>query len=86
MSLRERRAHSRAEIRAGMNRRLGGHEAGLAALWNFDAGDARDLGPGGHHGRLHGDARTDAAPVASRISSTKSRWVRQAAVSSSLPR
>ena len=50
------------EIRAGMGQGLRGDEAGLVGLWNFDAGDAADRSPRGHHGQLHGNARTAAAP------------------------
>ncbi|OGG52259.1 MAG: hypothetical protein A3F84_04135 [Candidatus Handelsmanbacteria bacterium RIFCSPLOWO2_12_FULL_64_10] len=49
-------ARTEAQIRATMYQRLTGQEPGLVGLWNFDAGDARDLSPSGHHGRLMGDA------------------------------
>jgi hypothetical protein len=49
-------ARSAEQIRTAMYRTLEGDEPGLAALWNFDTGDARDSGPGGHHGQLAGDA------------------------------
>ena len=50
-------ARTTAQIRATMHRDLSGSEEGLAALWNFEEGDARDSGPRGHHGLLQGDAR-----------------------------
>jgi signal transduction histidine kinase len=55
-------ARSREQIRAAMAQRLRGDEAGLMALWNFDAGDARDDSPRGHAGQLLGGARCVAAP------------------------
>ncbi|MCC7261409.1 MAG: response regulator [Candidatus Latescibacteria bacterium] len=55
-------ARSGAEIRAGMGQGLRGDEEGLVGLWNFDAGDAADRSPRGHHGQLRGNARTAAAP------------------------
>lgn len=50
-------ARTAEEIRAHMHQRLKGDERDLAALWNFDAGDARDASPGGRHGRLMGNPR-----------------------------
>ncbi len=52
-------ARSQAQIRASMHQRLRGTESGLKALWNFDgtcASEVIDSGPGGHTGRLLGDA------------------------------
>ncbi|MBI4661627.1 MAG: hypothetical protein HY735_22620 [Verrucomicrobia bacterium] len=53
-----RTCRSEQEIRSNLHRRLKGDEDGLAALWNFDAGDARDAGPGEYHGVLMGGARS----------------------------
>ncbi|MCC7261717.1 MAG: response regulator [Candidatus Latescibacteria bacterium] len=50
-------ARSEEQIRAAMYVRLKGDEPGLAALWNFDQGDATDQSGQGHHGRLMGGAR-----------------------------
>ncbi|MFH1572270.1 MAG: LamG-like jellyroll fold domain-containing protein, partial [Gemmatimonadota bacterium] len=50
-----------AQIRADMGRALRGDEPGLAGLWSFDAGDARDLSPAGRHGRLRDGARCEPA-------------------------
>ena len=55
-------ARTGAQIRDAMFRPLRGDEAGLIGLWNFDAGDARDSAPNGHHGQLFGDARTVERP------------------------
>ena len=52
-------ARSQAEIRATLHQRLRGIERDLKALWNFDgacASETIDSGPGGHAGRLMGDA------------------------------
>lgn len=51
-------ARSPEEIRSAMNGRLRGDEHHLAALWNFDSGDARDASRNGYHGRLAGDAHS----------------------------
>jgi len=48
---------SEAQIREFMCRRLTGQETGLAALWNFDEGTAKDSGPGNHDGKFMGQAR-----------------------------
>ena len=45
------------EIRSGMFSNLSGGEEGLVGYWNFDSGDARDLGPYANHGTLVGGAR-----------------------------
>ncbi len=62
-------ARSVEQIRQTMLQRLTGREEGLAALWNFDDvtdGVVKDSGPGGHHGKLIGSAKTIAGdPAAS---------------------
>ena len=50
-------ARSGEQIRAGMAQRMSGGEDGLVGLWNFDAGDARDLALHRHDGQLVGGAR-----------------------------
>jgi len=49
-------ARTQQQIQENMHRRLTGNEKDLVALWNFDAGDARDVSPNGYHGELLGDA------------------------------
>ena len=54
-------ARSAEQIRQTMLQRLTGREEGLAALWNFDDvtdGVVKDSGPGAHHGKLIGSAKT----------------------------
>ncbi len=54
------------EIRADMFRRLTGAEPGLAGLWSFDFVTNRvvkDLSPGGHDGKLIGNARVISAQL-----------------------
>ena len=50
------------QIETGRFRNLTGAEEGLVGLWNFDEvrddGVVPDLSPSGHHGTLHGDAKT----------------------------
>jgi hypothetical protein len=46
-----------AQIRENMRRQLTGSEAGLAGLWNFDDGTARDASTSANHGKLVGKAR-----------------------------
>ena len=46
-----------AQIRENMRRQLTGNEAGLAGLWNFDDGTARDASTSANHGKLVGKAR-----------------------------
>ena len=53
-------ARTEAQIRETLFRTLSGREAGLLALWNFDRvedGFVKDGTPGGHDGRLMGNAR-----------------------------
>ncbi len=47
---------SEEEIRENLGKHLTGNEPGLAALWNFDDGTARDATPNGHDGMLVGEA------------------------------
>ncbi len=54
-------ARTGEQIRAGMGQQLRGSEEGLVGLWNFDAGDARDLSAHRHHGQLLGGAACVAA-------------------------
>jgi hypothetical protein len=52
-------ARTELQIREDMGHKLTGAEPGLVSLWNFDAvtnGVVRDLGIGGHDGRLMGSA------------------------------
>ena len=54
-------ARSAEQIRQTMLQRLTGREEGLAALWNFDDvadGVVNDSGPGAHHGKFIGSAKT----------------------------
>ncbi len=58
-------ARTAEEIRGGMTQSITGSEADLVALWNFEGGldgVVTDLGPGGHHGKLMGDAKQAPAP------------------------
>ena len=64
------------QIREAMSRRLTGTEPGLVGLWNFDdpANPGRDASPGGHDGKLMGNARVspsdrEVAPASAVISS-----------------
>ena len=50
-----------AEIRENMFRRFTGNEEGLAGLWSFSDGTARDASPGAHHGKLVGTAKISGA-------------------------
>lgn len=56
-------ARTPEQIRAGMFERLNGRERGLAGLWNFDDGSARDSSPSRNHGKLVSGARTEALPI-----------------------
>src|SRR5262249_49917870 len=53
-------ARTEEQIREAMSRKLSGQEPGLVGLWNFDdpANPGHDASPGGHHGKLMGNART----------------------------
>jgi hypothetical protein len=57
------RALSPGEILDRMRRPVDGTEPGLAAAWNFDAGDFHDAGPGGFDGQPAGGAATAAGVV-----------------------
>src|SRR6185369_13497556 len=52
-------ARSEEQIRENIFKELTGKEPGLVACWNFDdpANPGRDLSPGGHHGKLIGNAK-----------------------------
>ncbi len=50
-------ARTAEEIRGNLATQLTGDEPGLAALWNFEDGTARDLTPNRHDGTLVGQAR-----------------------------
>jgi PAS domain S-box-containing protein len=57
---------SEAQIRENMFKSLTGKEAGLVGLWNFDlvaSGVVKDLSPGGHDGKLIGNARVVSAQL-----------------------
>jgi len=51
-------ARTAEQIRGNMFKRLTGNEPGLFGLWNFDdpSRPGRDSSPGGHHGKLIGQA------------------------------
>jgi len=51
------KARGQKETLTDMHKRLTGDEPGLVALWNFDAGDARDASSNGFDGVMMGDAR-----------------------------
>ncbi len=55
-------ARTEEQIRADMGRPLTGKEPGLAALWNFKDGTAKDSTPNGNHGILRGQARIVPVP------------------------
>ncbi|MEW6158964.1 MAG: LamG-like jellyroll fold domain-containing protein [Verrucomicrobiota bacterium] len=59
------RRRSQQEIRSNLFTRLTGKEEGLAALWNFDDGTARDASTNRYHGTLKGNARVVVAEVPS---------------------
>jgi len=52
------------QIREFMFKRLTGKEKGLAHLWNFDDGTARDVSPSAQHGKLMGNARVENTDIA----------------------
>lgn len=54
-------ARTPQELRAHMHRRLSGVEQGLVGLWNFDAGDGRDLSRQAYHATLVGGAHSVSA-------------------------
>jgi len=58
-----------AQIRENMFKNLTGSEPGLAALWSFNDGTARDSSTNGHHGTLVGNAKVAMArrPVPSQL-------------------
>ena len=58
-------ARTEAQIRENMFRELTGKEEGLAGLWNFKDGTARDASPAGHDGKLMGRARVVEATLPS---------------------
>jgi signal transduction histidine kinase/CheY-like chemotaxis protein/ligand-binding sensor domain-containing protein/protocatechuate 3,4-dioxygenase beta subunit len=60
------------QIRENMFRDLSGSEAGLAGLWNFNDGTARDSTTNGHHGRMVGQATT--------VPTTRSKPVQQSSL------
>ncbi len=60
-----RSQRTEAQIRSSMFKQLMGNEEGLAGLWNFDIaenGVVKDLSPGGHDGKLVGNAHVVSAP------------------------
>ena len=50
-------ARTTEQIRENLSKQLTGSEPGLAALWNFEDGTARDVTPNGHDGVLAGPAQ-----------------------------
>jgi ligand-binding sensor domain-containing protein len=60
-----RGARTEAQIRENMFRNLTGKEEGLAGLWSFEDGAARDASPAGHDGKLMGQARVVEAALPS---------------------
>jgi signal transduction histidine kinase/DNA-binding response OmpR family regulator/streptogramin lyase len=66
------------QIRENMFKSLTGNEAGLVGLWNFDHvnnGMVKDLSPGGHDGKLIGNARVVAAPLPAAVETARSEQV-----------
>jgi ligand-binding sensor domain-containing protein/signal transduction histidine kinase len=58
-------ARTEAQIRENMFKDLTGKEEGLAGLWNFEDGSARDASPAAHHGDLIGQAKVVEATLPS---------------------
>ena len=59
-------ARTADQIRENLFRTMSGNEPELVALWNFENvenGLVKDSGPGGHHGKLRGQAKTVAAAL-----------------------
>ena len=59
-------ARTADQIRENLFRTMSGNEPELVALWNFENvenGLVKDSGPGGHHGKLRGQAKTAAAAL-----------------------
>jgi hypothetical protein len=56
------RVRTQPEIKAGMNRRLTGKEAGLSGYWCFEASGAKDYSGYGNDGRFKGSPKQVAAP------------------------
>jgi PAS domain S-box-containing protein len=54
-----------AQIRENLFKNLTGQEEGLAGLWNFEDGTAKDVSPGAHHGKLAGQAKVVEATLPS---------------------
>ena len=67
-----RMARTAGQIRDTMGTRIAGHEPGLVGLWNFDdpANPGRDASPGGHHGKLMGQATITNAALPVVVSGT----------------
>jgi signal transduction histidine kinase/ligand-binding sensor domain-containing protein/CheY-like chemotaxis protein len=63
-------ARTDTEIRDTMFLRLTGTEPGLAGLWNFDDGTARDATTNGHHGVLKGNPRFPQAQLPTAVEVT----------------
>ena len=63
-------ARTTEEIRAGMTTKLKGDEPGLAGLWNFDDGTAKDASPGGHHGVM-GEGTTIVPAVSAGVAASR---------------
>ena len=66
-----------AQIRENMFRKLTGKEEGLAGLWNFDDGTAKDASPAAHNGTLMGQAKVveAALPSAAALAPWSRLWV-----------
>jgi signal transduction histidine kinase/ligand-binding sensor domain-containing protein/CheY-like chemotaxis protein len=67
-------ARTEEQIRATMYQRMTGQEPGLAGCWNFDNaanGVVKDLSPGGHNGKLMGNARVVSAQLPGAVELTQ---------------